>query len=137
MKKINYTLALFVCFLITSTSIKAQGNNLQFNSAVHYTYSVAVDGNATQDVLLTTTLIVPANKILKIESGGANALLANGAFYSVSYISIDNTIISSSSGYCPRSLPAGTYTIRISDPAFAIVASHAAYISGILYNIVP
>lgn len=132
MKKINYTLALFVCLLITSTNIKAQGNNLQFNSAVHYTYSVAGDGNATIDLLLTTTIVVPANKVLKIENAYSSSTIANGSMGGGCYLLIENVYFNAH-----RSLPSGTYSVKICDNGQAVAVNHYAFITGILYNIVP
>ena len=135
MKKINLTLTLITCLISCNKGLKAQGHNLEFEQAVFNTYSVAGDGNNTYDVLLTQTLIVPANKILKISSAYCSASMANGATVGNCYLYIDN-IAGFGSG-ASISLPAGTYTIKITDGATPIYTNNYGYISGILYNIVP
>ena len=132
MKKINLTLTLITCLIICNKGLKAQGHNLEFEQAIHYTYSVAGDGNSTADILLTQTLIVPPNKILKIESANSTGSQANGAFLQNVILSLDNVILQG-----PRSLPSGTYTVKISDLPVPGITQVNGYISGILYNIVP
>ena len=135
MKKINLTLTLITCLIICNKGLKAQGNNLQFEQAVFNTYSVAGDGNNTIDVLLTQTLIVPANKILRIESAYASGSQANGAVIYALTITLDNVMIGG--GVISLSLPSGTYTVKITDHPSSSVTQVYGYISGILYNIVP
>ena len=132
MKKNKYFIACFVLMIVFANTTKAQGNNLQFNSAVHYTYTWAGDGNSTSNLLYTTTLVVPANKVLKIESCGITGLNATGGYVGGSVILIENVVHSGG-----RDLPAGTYSVKISDTGVPTATVHYAYITGILYNIVP
>ncbi len=138
MKKINLTLTLLTCLIIFNKGLKAQGHNLEFEQAVFNTYNAVGDGNSTSDVILTQTLIVPANKILKIESVSCFGFGANGgiAAYASAFLTINGAIPGGSA-----TLPAGTYTIKIIDsatnPSLPATASVVGYISGVLYNIVP
>ena len=133
MKKINLTLTLITCFLFCNKGLKAQGHNLEFEQAVFNTYTAPSDGNNTNDVLLTQTLIVPANKILKISATGCSTFHANGAYVGGCNLSIDNALTVSND----ISLPAGTYTVKISDTVSSAITQNVGYVSGILYNIVP
>ena len=136
MKKINLTLTLITCLIICNKGLKAQGHNLEFEQAIFNTYNATGDGNFTSDVILTQTLIVPPFKVLKISSHGCSFYQTNGAFAGQGYLSINNVSFLNSAG--DISLPAGTYTIKISDQSSSgIIYNYTGHISGILYNIVP
>ncbi len=142
MKKILITLALFAG-LFTYTN--GQGN-LQFNQARY----IKLTGVATSSYAIVDTfdLVVPANKVLKIESASANGLTSGSPtniptdFASeVAAVSLDGVIISSTargSGYnmtrpLPIWLPEGTYKLAL--VAFTSVTSKG-FVSAIEYNIV-
>ena len=137
MKKIIITFCLFAGF---SSVLKAQGN-LQF-SQVKYIHLTG-GGVSSYAIVDTFDIVVPANRIWKIESAVANGLssgVPTDFASEVAAISLDGVLISSTargSGYTmnrplPIWLPEGTYKLEM---VSFTGASTKGFISAIEYNI--
>ena len=140
MKKIIITLCLFTIMSFVS---KAQNYNLKFNAAKYINMTGV--STSSYDIVDTFQLVVPANRIWKIESASANGLTSNipTDFASeVAAISLDGVLISSTargSGYSisrplPIWLPEGTYQLGL--VAFTSATSKG-HISAIEFIITP
>jgi hypothetical protein len=119
------------------------GQNLQFNQAVFNTYGPGnADGNQSTP-MFTGSLVVGANQVLKITSGGCssvNAVLSGQPpIPYVGMLSINDFHWQQSSlNQLELWLPTGTYTVKgYESSAINSRGSFTGMISGILYDIVP
>jgi hypothetical protein len=127
---------LAVCLLIAGCYTgKAQGN-LQFNRVVTiFTDSVSNCSSNCADTVLLRTFIVPANKVLKIESinhsFGNYFLFLNGVAFSRVATTLPNSY--------PIWLPPGTYHIYFGtyNPANSQAGNYSYLLSAIEFNVVP
>jgi hypothetical protein len=132
-----------------STFVKAQGN-LQFNRVVTYNLT----GNATTSGLYTIqtiSIVVPANKVLKLESAstrvnGTSSYFYGGSTSSFSYLLLDNNIIIHSSTHTNTSrqetfpiwLSEGTHTLSLTGDISGYNGQVAyGMVTGIEFNVVP
>ncbi len=130
MKKIIY-LGIYLFLFSQISALKAQ--NLEFNSAVFYTYSGLGDGGFSASQVNVGTVIVGANQIFKITSAQAHTLPSSS--YVPTHIFISGRMISGISG-SEIFLPSGTYNVQISDYPGSY-SSMQGFISGVIYDIVP
>ncbi len=131
MKKIFATCLLIACCY----TVKAQ-NNLQFNRVVTiFTDSVSNCSSNCADTVLLRTFVVPADKVLKIESitfsPGNYFLFLNGVAFSRAATTITNNF--------PIWLPPGTYHIYFGtyNPANSQAGNYSYLLSAIEFNVVP
>ena len=137
MKKIYITICLFVGLLSFS---KAQGN-LQFNRVRLEQITLNPSGS-NQAIFDSFQVIVPSNKVLKIESAHtADRQTYDGTYADgTSFLSINKIILKNPYNtpiYFPVWLPAGTYYLRIEHPTCNKATTFYGTISAIEYNIVP
>ncbi|MFM6924961.1 MAG: hypothetical protein ACKOU7_05620 [Ferruginibacter sp.] len=131
MKKIISIGMLLLCCIAG----KAQ-NNLQFNRVVTiFTDSVSNCSSNCADTVLLRTIVVPANKVLKIESinftPGNYFLFLNGVAFSRVATTIANNF--------PIWLPSGTYYIYFGtyNTANSQAGNYSYLLSAIEFNVVP
>jgi len=137
MKNIYITICLFAGSISFS---KAQGN-LQFNRVRLEQITLNPSGS-NQAIFDSIQIVVPSNKVLKIESAHSfdratyDGTYADGtAFLSINKIMLKipyNTVI-----YFPVWLPAGTYYLRMDHITCNKATTFYGTISAIEYNIVP
>ncbi len=130
MKKIIY-LGIYLFLFSQISALKAQ--NLEFNTAVFYSYSGVGDGGSSASQVSVGTLIVGPNQILKITAAQAHTKPTTS--YVPTPIFVSGKMISGIGGG-EIFLPAGAYSVEISDYP-ASYSSMQGFISGVIYNIVP
>lgn len=144
MKK--YTL-FFILF--TTISIYSKSQNLQFSKVIYLTLQGTPPNNSSKNLIDTITLVVPANKVVKLESVSANAL--NGfipddnyvACISLNGIALTDYYNYSTSSYnegtrrelFPIWLPEGQYKFALVATSSTSTRLFKGYISGIEYTI--
>ena len=131
MKTLLTTTAFILAFLSYST---AQGN-LQFNQVINAT-TTPINYNYDTEVL--GTIVVPAGKVLKIESTSFTYINSTETYYINNSVYIDRLIAWSGSSdvrhYLPLWLSEGTYQIS----AYGSSQTDAAFsYSAIEFNIIP
>ena len=130
MKK--YTL-FFILF--TTINIYSKAQNLQFSKVIYLTLqgTPATNHSYNPNIIDTITLVVPANKVVKLESVSANAL--NGFIPDADYaacISLNGIALT---GYYNIWLPEGQYKFALVATVSTINRLFKGYISGIEYTI--
>ena len=128
MKK--YTL-FFILF--TTINIYSKAQNLQFSKVIYLTLQGTPPNNNNKNLIDTITLVVPANKVVKLESVSANAL--NGFIPDADYaacISLNGIALT---GYYNIWLPEGQYKFALVATVSTINRLFKGYISGIEYTI--
>lgn len=134
MKK--YTL-FFILF--TTISIYSKAQNLQFSKVIYHTFQSSATYNSGSTLADTFTLVVPANKAVKIESASANA--ANGLvptdFDNAQglAISLNGIVLTLRTQLFPIWLPEGIYKFALIPPSGISGSYLKGYISGIEYTI--
>ena len=114
-KKYKMKKILFILFtLIIADSVISQGNNLQFNQVLNYTYNGAGSNTNFQNV---GSITVGSNKVMKITSGSAYYLQNN---YPSNYNMIikvgEHIVMTNRNQYennTPICLSTGTYTVYL------------------------
>lgn len=127
MKNMKFLKIIIVVFLIMFYGHTAFAqNNLQFNAAKYIQLNCTTSG-CRKD----TVIVVPTNKVLKIENGSTNIagtdILLNGMLISSHY----STLIS----VFPIWLPTGSYTFTLAGCSCSTFNS--CFLSGVEFNIVP
>ncbi len=142
MKKIVFTSLLFS--LLLGLDMKAQGN-LQFNQVVFIEMEgTSVSGSTP--LVVTRTLVVPAGKVLKLESTSVSYLTASqtapGSHASLTFGELflnDKTITTSNSGSTTVRFPIwvkeGTYTLKLIIKSAGLTTK--GFVSGIEFNVTP
>ena len=125
-----------VCLLLLCCYEGHAQNNLQFNRVVTiFTDSVSNCSSNCADTVLLRTFVVPANKVLKIESinftPGNYFLFLNGVAFSRVATTIANNF--------PIWLPSGTYNIYFGtyNSANSQAGNYSYLLSAIEFNVVP
>jgi|JI9StandDraft_1071089.scaffolds.fasta_scaffold92059_3 hypothetical protein len=125
-----------VCLLLLCCYAGHAQNNLQFNRVVTiFTDSVSNCSSNCADTVLLRTFVVPANKVLKIESinftPGNYFLFLNGVAFSRVATTIANNF--------PIWLPSGTYNIYFGtyNSANSQAGNYSYLLSAIEFNVVP
>ena len=139
----------YILFFIffTTINIYSKAQNLQFSKVIYLTLqgTPATNHSYNPNIIDTITLVVPANKVVKLESVSANAL--NGFipddYYSAcitlngiaitSYIGGSNSNITR--GLFPIWLPEGQYKFTLVATLSTNTKLFKGYISGIEYTI--
>jgi hypothetical protein len=142
MKK--YTL-FFILF--TTISIFSKAQNLQFSKVIYLTLQGTPPNNNAKNLIDTISLVVPANKVVKLESVCANPI-SNGfipdeiyvACITLNGIALTNyntptTGYSRTQELFPIWLPEGQYKFALVATESAINRSFKGHISGIEYTI--
>lgn len=141
MRNLQFIFFLF-CGIIFLKTESAFAQNLQFNQAIFNTYG---PGNADGDQItpmFSGSLVVGANQVLKITSGGCSSLNAvlNGqmTLLFVGTLSINDIHWQGSFTSSEIWLPTGTYAVKgYESSAGNTSGSFKGMISGVLYDIVP
>jgi len=125
-----------LCLLLLCCYAGKAQNNLQFNRVVTiFTDSVSNCSSNCADTVLLRTIIVPANKVLKIESinftPGNYFLFLNGVAFS--------RVASSYANNFPIWLPSGTYYIYFGtyNSSNSQAGIYSYLLSAIEFNVVP
>jgi hypothetical protein len=136
MKSLIVTLFCICCFMQVS-KLHAQGNNLQFNQALFIAFSEPV----SIGLIFSQTIIVPANKVWKIESASLNSgnNINQRINPMVGSLSINDNMIFNDSVivHMPIWVPSGSYTLKGTYNILSGGTMINGFISGIEYNIVP
>jgi hypothetical protein len=141
MRNLQFTFLLF-CGIIFLKTESAFGQNLQFNQAIFNTYGPGnADGN-TATSMFTGSLVVAANQVLKVTSGGCSSISAITSGQTIiapgGYLSINDFPNITVNGGMEVWLPTGTYSIKGYEPTSGYTGgSFKGWVSGILYDIVP
>jgi hypothetical protein len=134
MKHIFTSLLMAVLFFGSGLN-ETKAQNLQFNSAVFYEYGpVSTNAANTVSIIYTGELVVGSNQVLKISSSGANAVA--GSAITFSFLRINGHYIGNTNGGGEIYLPAGNYVVTFTNNA-GQSGQISAFISGVLYDIVP
>jgi hypothetical protein len=130
MKKIIAICILIICY----GSIKAQ-NNLQFNRVVNLRAdSISNCSSNCADTILMRTIVVPPNKVLKIESinfiAGNYLLFLDGVPFSKVSTNITNTF--------PIWLSSGSYSIYFATyiPSASSSGNYGYFLSALEFNVI-
>jgi hypothetical protein len=131
----------FICLLLACACFAKAQNNLQFNKGVLLTVDSMYNCSGTcPDTILLRAIVVPAGKMLKIESINFIATVSTYTLYFNGIPMLKNGYTrGANQNAFPVWLPQGSYNVYFAtyDNSAPISGQHAYMVSGLEFNIVP